>query len=256
LQSTVDLDVKTLRTNIQLRRFAQVPSYRPCIQKDNEKDVKENPVLFWTIPTHEEGKTSLLLKEDTSSDGTEESDARANLEARGSTGGRGGASGRGASALETGIVGRGAGGGAARGGRGGSKSGHAHGGVAGDRNAGARSASGSASRCDENRDRGGAAGWMLVVVIMLRSVACNLLGAGDGASRDGHAGAGAGALDAEGTEVVDLVALLDLESVVVAVGQRSRRCPDELAVLCVGGESLDVLEVAGGTLAQDDADGL
>ena len=83
-----------------------------------------------------------------------------------------------------------------------------------------------------------------------------LLGAGNGASRHGCARAGAGALNAEGTEVVDLVALLDLESVVVAVGQRSRRSPDELAVACVGGQSLDILEVVGGTLAQDDAHGL
>lgn len=90
-----------------------------------------------------------------------------------------------------------------------------------------------------------------------RRVAFHLLGAGNGASRDGHAaGAGAGTLNNEGTEVVDLVALLDLESVVVAVGQRGRRSPDELAVACVGGQSLDILEVAGRTLAQDDAHGL
>lgn len=89
-----------------------------------------------------------------------------------------------------------------------------------------------------------------------RRVSFHLLGTGNGASRDGRAGAGAGTLDDEGTEVVDLVALLDLESVVVAIGQGSRRGPDELAVACVGGQSLDILEVAGRTLAQDDAHGL
>ena len=94
---------------------------------------------------------------------------------------------------------------------------------------------------------------------MKRRVAFHLLGAGNGASRDGHAagaGAGAGTLDSEGTEVVDLVALLDLESVVVAIGQRGRRSPDELAVARVGGQGLNILEVAGRTLAQDDAHGL
>ena len=133
--------------------------------ENNEKEIKENPVLFWTVPTHERCKISRLLEEDTSGDGTEEGHARADLEAGGSTGGRGGIGGRSASALETGIVGRGASGGAARGRSGGSKSGHAHGGVAGDGNAGARSASGSANGCDEDRDRGGAAERMLAVVV-------------------------------------------------------------------------------------------
>ena len=91
-----------------------------------------------------------------------------------------------------------------------------------------------------------------------RRVVVYLLGTGNGAGRDRHAGAraGAGTLDDEGTEVVDLVALLDLESVVVAVGQRSGRGPDELAVLRVAGQSLDILEVAGRTLTQDNAHGL
>lgn len=80
----------------------------------------------------------------------------------------------------------------------------------------------------------------------------DLLGAGHGASRGGHARAGAGTLDGERTKVVDLVTLLDLESVVVAVGQGSRGGPDELAVASVGGQSLDILEVVGRTLAQDD----
>ena len=84
----------------------------------------------------------------------------------------------------------------------------------------------------------------------------DLLGAGHGASRGGHARAGAGTLDGERTKVVDLVTLLDLESVVVAVGQGSRGGPDELAVASVGGQSLDILEVAGRTLTQDDAHGL
>lgn len=89
--------------------------------------------------------------------------------------------------------------------------------------------------------------------IRTRRVALYLLGAGNGAGRDRHAaGAGAGTLDDEGTEVVDLIALLDLESVVVAVGQGSRRSPDELAVTRIGGQSLDILEVAGRALAQDD----
>ena len=70
------------------------------------------------------------------------------------------------------------------------------------------------------------------------------------------AGAGASTLNNEWAEVVDLVVLLDLESVVVAVGEGSRRGPDELAVLRVAGQDLDILEVTGKTLAQGDADGL
>lgn len=89
-----------------------------------------------------------------------------------------------------------------------------------------------------------------------------LLGADNGAARGGRAGAGARArggglaLDGERAVVVDLVALLDLERVVVAVGQGVRRSPDELAAGGLGGQGLDILEVGPETLAQDDGHGL
>jgi hypothetical protein len=96
--------------------------------------------------------------------------------------------------------------------------------------------------------------------------AVNLLGAGGRASRNigtrararagAGAGAGAGTLDGEGTEVVELGTLLDLKSVVVAVGKRCRGSPDELAVGRIGGQSLDVLEVGRRALAQEDGHGL
>jgi hypothetical protein len=98
--------------------------------------------------------------------------------------------------------------------------------------------------------------------------AVHLLCAGDraggnvGTRASARAGAGAGAgaragtLDGEGTEVVDLTTLLDLESVVVAVGKRGRGSPDELAVLRIAGQGLDILEIVGDALAQEDGHGL
>lgn len=100
----------------------------------------------------------------------------------------------------------------------------------------------------------------------------DLLGAGHGhgrgrrrhgrhGSRHGRAGlvsagAGASTLNSEWAKVVDLAVLADLKGVVVAVGQRSRRGPDELAVGRVGGKDLDVLQVGGSTLAKGDSHGL
>lgn len=99
----------------------------------------------------------------------------------------------------------------------------------------------------------------LLAIAMGKYVQSHILGAGNWAGRDGGgtaACAAAGTLDGEGTEVVDLVALLDLKSVVVAVGQGGGRSPDVLAAGRVRGQGLDGLEVTRWTLAQSDGHGL
>jgi len=61
-------------------------------------------------------------------------------------------------------------------------------------------------------------------------------------------------LDLEGTEVVELAALCDLERVVCAIRERGGWGPDELASSRRRGESAHSLEVAGEALAEDDSD--
>lgn len=102
----------------------------------------------------------------------------------------------------------------------------------------------------------------LLAIAMSRHSWNHILCADDRAGRDGgNAAAGtaraaAGALNGERTEVVDLVTLLDLQSVVVAIRQRGGRGPDELATRRVLGQGLDGLEITRGALAQEDAHGL
>lgn len=202
-------------------------------------------------------KSSCLLDEDTGGDGTEESNAGANLEA-GSSAGRLGGIGGSAGALEASVVS--GGGSAVRAGRAGGRGqgGAAESLVARDRAAGARCGGTSTDRGHDDWDGRGAA-VRLLAIAMGKYVWSNILGAGNWAGRDGGgtaACAAAGTLDGEGTEVVDLVTLLDLKSVVVAVGQGGGRSPDVLAAGRVRGQGLDGLEVTRGALAQSDGHGL
>jgi hypothetical protein len=79
----------------------------------------------------------------------------------------------------------------------------------------------------------------------------SLSGIGGGASYHGLIGKGLHL-----PRVVGLATLHDLESVWLAAGDLVVRGPGEFAILGVSGDGLDILEVAGITLAQANSDGL